>query len=185
MMAGLVSLLDKTHFTRVTERWQELDDDCGLKDISMTPLPHFSWHVAEDYDWPALGAAMQEIAAAFQPFTVWASGLGLFTDKSPVVYIPIVRTKALSEYHQTIWDRLTPLSTKPSAYYGPSSWIPHITLAYGDVDANNLPCLMNKLAFSPIFWEINIDNLTMIHAAENIPAQIRYQNKLGEKKSNG
>ena len=60
-MHGLVSLLDSTHYTLVEEIWQELEIECGLKGIYITPMPHFSWQIAEDYDWDALEIALQEI----------------------------------------------------------------------------------------------------------------------------
>lgn len=180
-MHGLVSLLDKKHFNLVEEIWQDLENNCGLKGIHVTPLPHFSWQIAEDYDWDALELALQEIAATIEPFTVRTTGLALFTGESPVVFIPVVRTKELSEFHDAIWQQLALISSKPSLYYAPSFWMPHISLAYGDVDAEKLNCLMEKLASRTFNWEIEIDNLTLIYEPEGTIGQIRYKFNLGEK----
>ena len=45
---GLVYFLDKSHYALVKEIWQELESDCGLKGINITPLPHFSWEIEID-----------------------------------------------------------------------------------------------------------------------------------------
>lgn len=182
-MAGLVSILDETHFALVEELWKNLKTDCGLQGIYVTPLPHFSWQVAESYQWDALEIILHEIASAAQTIQIKTNSLALFTAESPVVYIPVVRTKELSEIHELIWEKLTPISMNSNLYYGPSHWTPHITLAYRDVDMENLSCLMEKLAFHPIYWEIEIDNLTLIDDPEGASIKTRYQIKLGEKDS--
>ena len=182
-MPGLVSTLDQTHHTLVEEIWQELETDCGLKGINVTPLPHFSWQIAEDYEWDALNNALQEITEATQHFMVQTTGLALFTAESPAVYIPIVRTKELSKIHEMIWDLLAPISTNTSLLYSPSFWMPHITLAYGDVVSEKLDCLMDKLAFRPIYWEIEIDNLTLIQEVESTLEQTQYLFKFVKKDS--
>lgn len=180
-MHGLVSLLDKEHYALVEEIWQELEGDCGLRGIHVTPLPHFSWQIAEDYDWDALKIALGELVAGIQPFTIYTGGLALFTGESPVVYIPVVRTRQLSELHEIIWERLTPLSRAPSLYYAPDFWMPHISLAYNDIDPQKLTCLMEKLAFRAFHWEIEIDNLTLIYEPAGTIGQIRYRFQLGAK----
>lgn len=173
-MPGIVSTLDKSHYALVEEIWLELETDCGLKGIYVTPLPHFSWQIAEDYAWDAMDNALQKIADVAHPFVVQTTGLAIFTAESPAVYIPIVRTKELSEFHEMIWDRLAPISTNISLFYSPPSWMPHITLAYGDVDSVKLDCLIEKLAFRPIYWEIEIDNLTLIQEVEGTLEQTQY-----------
>jgi 2'-5' RNA ligase len=180
-MHGLVSLLDKNHYALVEEIWQELETDCGLKGIHVTPLPHFSWQIAEDYEWTALETALQDMALIAQPFPVYTTGLAFFTGERPVAYIPVVRTGELSIFHEMIWKRITPLSTRPSLYYSPSFWMPHISLAYGDLDTEKLSCLMDKLAFRTFNWQIEIDNLTLIYEPEGTIGQARYQFSFGEK----
>ena len=182
-MHGLVSLLDKKHYALVEAIWQALDNDCGLTGIHVTPLPHFSWQIVEDYDWDALEVVMAEIASAARPITVHTNGLALFTGESPVVYIPVVRSKVLSEFHELIWERMEPIGIRPSLYYAPPFWMPHISLAYSDVEIQKLHCLMEKLAFRTFNWEIKIDNLTLIYETEGTVGQIRSKYLFGEKES--
>ena len=93
-MHGLVSLLDQEHSATVERLWAELETECGLTGIKVTPFAHFSWLIAEDFDWERLGEALAEIAIATKPFIIRTTGLALFTGEHPVVYIPVVERPA-------------------------------------------------------------------------------------------
>lgn len=174
-MHGLVSLLDAPHYKLVEELWAELETECGLRGIHVTPLPHFSWQIAEDYDWHALEIALADLAQSLPTFRVRTSGLALFSGVNPVIYIPVVRSAGLSQVHRQVWERLAPISSNPSPYYAPDAWLPHISLAYMDVNPQTLACAMQRLAFRTYNWEIEIDNLTLIYEPDGNIGQVRYK----------
>jgi len=66
-MHGLVSLLNAEYSAKVEVLWQELEDDCGLTGIHVTPLAHYSWQIAEDYDWAKLEPLLAKLAAVIKP----------------------------------------------------------------------------------------------------------------------
>ena len=171
---GIASLLDKPATERVESLWQELDAQCGLVGVKITPFPHFSWQVTEGYDSPRLDTSLQEIAGQTQPFTVRTAGLGLFSGESPIVYILIVKDEALIRFHSLLWQRMEKIAIRPMPHYAPEKWVPHITLAYNDVRRDNLGCALNNLAFLPFEWEIQIDNLVTIAQTEGPTAQTVY-----------
>jgi hypothetical protein len=78
---------------------------------------------------------------------------------------------------------MAPISQNTNPYYSPTSWMPHITLAYGDVTDGNLDCLIKELTFRPICWDNKIDNLTMIDESKEDNIKISHQYQLGEKDS--
>jgi 2'-5' RNA ligase len=173
-MHGLVSLLDEPHYQLVESIWQMLEEECGLAGIRVTPFPHFSWLIGSDFEWEALKVALQELAAQARPFTVRTTGLGLFTGSNPVVFIPVIRSKELSEFHQLIWEHIQPFGEGLSPHYSPAYWSPHISLAYSDVTLKSLSCAMNRLAFQAYNWEIRIDNITLIYEPDGQVGTIRY-----------
>jgi 2'-5' RNA ligase len=179
-MHGLLSLLDQTHETLVYQLWQELENSCRMTGVMVTPFPHFSWLIAEDFDWIELEAVLKEITAGIHPFTVQTTGLSMFTGEDPVVYIPLVRTGELSRIHKTIWDRVTPLGTEVSPFYAPPFWMPHITIGFGDVTRKTLPCLLELLSARTFNWEIEIDNISIGFQSPGTTAVIsnRYEFKL-------
>jgi len=160
-MEGIVSLLDSEHY-RLTERlWAELESTFGLRGIYITPFPHFSYHVAQDYEAAKLEPMLKQLTQSLKAFRVQASGLGVFTGPSPVLYIPVVRTSELSQLHEALWQA-TEGSLDIPDYYRPENWLPHITLAFGDIYPDTLPEVMRLLGERPLNWEITVDNLAFI-----------------------
>ncbi|MFZ0036230.1 MAG: hypothetical protein WAK91_02330, partial [Candidatus Acidiferrales bacterium] len=62
-MQGIVSLLDGADRERVEQLWEELRRDFGVRGIHSKRFPHFSYHVAEEYDLPRAQAVLQALAS--------------------------------------------------------------------------------------------------------------------------
>ncbi len=154
-MNGVLSLLDEEHTTLVQDIWDYLDETCGL---SVQSFPHFSWQIAEEYDFDGLGKKLAELTSHLPPFTIRTAGIGIFTGESPVVFIPIVKDRSLLELHKKIWEETFPFGKGVSNHYAPENWIPHITLASKDVDPDTLINMVNFLVPRDINWEITIDH---------------------------
>jgi 2'-5' RNA ligase len=171
---GIVSLLDKDHEARVEALWDELSRDFGVSALlSRVPIPHFSYHVAEQYDVPKLEVALRTFAHVHRPFTVRCAGLALFTGHNPVLYIPIVRTDELSQVHRTLWPYASEAAQGMLEYYHPARWVPHITLAQGDITDATLPPLIGRWLAHSFAWEITIDNVSLICDVDENAAECR------------
>ncbi len=75
----------------------------------------------------------------------------------------MVRTDALSRLHEALWAEIAPLGTGVSQYYEPERWLPHITLAHGDLTPSGLGSVLSHLAAWDFSWEVRVDNLAIIH----------------------
>jgi 2'-5' RNA ligase len=179
-MHGLLSLFDQKHEALVFSIWQELGMHCGLSGVNTTPFPHFSWLIADNFDWDELDSAISEIAARVKPFTVQTTGLSLFTGPNPVLYIPIVRTAELSRIHKLVWDKISPIGTEVSPYYAPPNWMPHITLAFGELSNEDLSCALEKLAFRNFDWQIPIDHIAVGYQNPGATAIIQYRHEFNQ-----
>lgn len=184
-MHGIVTLLDDQHYPMVESLWQELKVDCGLTGIFITPFPHFTWHIAAEYDFKQLEDTLKSLAGASQPFCVKTSGLGLFSGPSPVIYITLVKDSQLIAFHNRIWQEASRLAIGSSAHYDPQSWVPHITLAHGDVDAAKLGCAMAKLAFQPLQWEIQVDHLALVYQISGQVGKLQSRHPFAERPDGG
>jgi 2'-5' RNA ligase len=176
MVKGVASLLDKPITARVMKTWDELENRCGLTGVKITPFPHFSWQVTEDYDLLALDTILKKVARNTAPFVIHTAGLGLFTGASPVIYVAIIKDEHLLNFHKTLWNQINAVSVHPEPYYAPDQWVPHITLAYGDVRPDNLDCITQSLVFQSFEWTIRIDNLVTISLTDHHADQVaRYR----------
>lgn len=154
-----------------------LEEECGLVGIKVTPFPHFSWLIARDFDYSTLEISLEKIAGETRPFTVRATGIGVFSGPSPVIFIPITRTQKLNELHQRVWDAIQLHGEEISPYYSPSNWVPHITLAQVDITQENISCAMQKLTFQSYSWEVDVDNISFIHQNDGATGQMQYEFK--------
>ena len=163
-MDGIVSLLDDEHYQWVEEIWAELDREFGLRGIYTTPFPHFTYHVAEHYEVAQIGPVLARFATEQAGLSVRTAGLGIFTGASPVVYITIARSPKLSQFHKALWDRLGDAGLGVINHYRPDDWVPHITLAFGDVDNQNLPHIIRFLCKRDFYWEVPLRAISLVYS---------------------
>jgi 2'-5' RNA ligase len=119
---------------------------------------------AEVLDLEAAGAALEGFASAAQPFSVYATGLGIFTGARPVVYVPLAKNAALLEMHAQLWDRMSPAAQQINGYYTPARWMPHITLAFREFDPDRLACAVEDISFQNIAFRVQVDHFAIIYA---------------------
>lgn len=161
-MHGIVSLLPQPFYSQVEDLWNQLEENFGLNGIRVTPFPHFSWQGAEAYDEPALEEVLKRHAKHTTPFTVHTTGLGVFSGNQPVLFIPVVKSPQLADFHRSIWEDLAATGTIISQYYNPDNWVPHISLAYADITPEKIGAVMESLAFQTFNWEFEVNNFAYI-----------------------
>jgi 2'-5' RNA ligase len=162
-MDGIVSFLDSKHNQFIEELWAELKQEFSMDGVYITPYPHFSYHVAQDYDVGKVEPVLQRITSNITTFKVRTSGLGIFTGASPVLYIPVVRSLELTQLHQELWQEISTVSSGVQEYYNPDQWMPHITIGFGDISKDNLSQIIPFLAERDFNWEITVNNLAFIY----------------------
>jgi 2'-5' RNA ligase len=169
-MHGLVTLLPDPYYAKVVSLWDELE----------ARYPHFSWNIAEAYDRPQMDWAVAETGLVTPVFNVQTAGIGLFPAPVPVLFIKVARNPQLDLLHRRLWDRMQPIGKDMSAYYNPENWLPHISLAYGDLRSEQVPEVRAWLEAQDTFrWEMDINNICYIHEPEgqvgelqlNVPLQ--------------
>lgn len=178
-MNGVVSILDEIHYARVEALWQEFEARFGVHGVYRTPVPHFSYHVAENYETNNLEQLLREVARRTSPFRIKTNGLGIFTGVDPVLYIPVIRTSALTNLHQQLWQPLSDISDNAQLHYHPDNWRPHITLTHRDVDHDLLPQVVRLLSERLFLWDVVVDNLAVLDNSEEIHT-VRFRFPLGK-----
>ena len=167
-MDGIISLLPPPFYQQVEALWDELEDSFALKGVRITPFPHFSWQIAENYDQAGLALTLKQIAARGIEFMAQTSGLGIFSSPQPTLYIALVRNPLLTRFHQQVWKAVEPLSTGASPYYRADNWVPHITIAYLDLTPQNIGALIQNLAFREFNWQFAVNNVGYISQASGV-----------------
>jgi 2'-5' RNA ligase len=163
-MRSIVSLLGGRQRAAVENLRIELEGGFTREGFCPTPYPHVSFHVAESYDAAALKPALERVASTSPPLRVLTAGLGIFTGAThPVIYLPVVRTAALSEFHRKVWEAANEACDECMAHYEPARWVPHITLAQGEFLTEHLPEIVELLWRRDFSWEIELGSLSLIY----------------------
>jgi 2'-5' RNA ligase len=163
MLHGIVSLLDERHYREVEELWLEFERKYNVSSLPRrVPYPHISLHVAAEYALDRVEAALSDLAARQRPIPARIGGLGVFMGKEPVLTLTIVRSPAIEALHQRVWEAVDGLAAGVLHHYRPENWVPHITLAQGDLNATNVPRMVSALMNRQLDWELSIDNLTLM-----------------------
>lgn len=160
---ALAGLLDGTHTDRVHQIWDTLERACGLKSLDMPPYPHISFHGAYAYHLDELDRQVQEITREIEAFRINTTGLGVFSGKHPVVYLPVVANKTLLDIHRLLWEKTACFGNQVNRLYEPDSWVPHITVLHDEINADCLNCIFSQLIGIPLAWEIEINRLAVIY----------------------
>ena len=175
MLQGVVSILDQEHCDKVESLWDELEREFGLKSAAAA-YPHFSYQVVERYDVQRVKDTLTRLTHSAAPFNVHTSGLGIFTGDSPTLYITVARSVYLTKFHSHLWKRLSKTGRAiHTHHYGPDNFVPHITLAAGDLTLEHLPEAVKLLGSRSFNWNIHIDNVALVLDAQGDRDQwIRY-----------
>src|SRR6266704_1492794 len=164
-MHGVVSLLDPKHHQLVKDLWAELRKEFALSKVYEAPEPHFSYQLARHYNVKSLESSLRRFAASKTSFQVRAGGLGIFTKPNLVLYIPVVRSPELMQFHEALWQEISSTGSGIEDYYNPSRWMPHITIGIDDINKDNLPHIVRFLAERDFNWEITVDKIALVYGS--------------------
>jgi hypothetical protein len=160
-MRAVCSVLDEASHATVEMLWESLRREFGVAPPFKTPIPHFTYHAAQEYDWMRLRDALYHVARDHEPFVVRTGGLGLFTGNRIVVHVPLVRTPAMNAIQRDLWRDLHGVGQGVLPFYASDCWIPHVTLAHG-VSPEQLSGIVAWLAERSFAWEVQVTKLTLI-----------------------
>ena len=133
-MPGVIFLLDEVNHARVESLWDQMEREFGVAKGYPGAMPHFTIHLAAEYNLDATRVIVGQVARAQRPFTVPTSGLGVFTGEMPILYIPVIRTRTLDELHSRLYQELAP---------------------------QVLPALLEWLAHQPLSWQLEAATLAI------------------------
>ena len=162
MFYAVATLVNSFENSKLQATWERINEICQAQQVQSTRMPHISWHVSMDYDSVALDDFIKRILPSLEPFEIHTTGVGIFSGEQPVVYLPVVKTRAIIDLHEKLYKGIYPLTHSPNRFYAPEIWIPHITIAYENSLLENICGVINELATKPLEMTIKFDHLAVI-----------------------
>ncbi|MDX5442457.1 MAG: 2'-5' RNA ligase family protein [Hymenobacteraceae bacterium] len=161
-MVAVTSLLDVDHTLLVNDLIYELEREFNLSAVQTTPYPHLTYLTTNVEKFSDLKDYLDDLSAKTTPFSVRTTGLGIFTGDNPIIYIPILRSPVLNQFHAKLYKEISAFSNEMGFYYNPDFWMPHITLALGDTNPLIMGSVLNYLNQYKFDWKITFDNLAIL-----------------------
>ena len=112
------------------------------------------------------------MAAGARALRVQTAGLGIFTGPSPTLYVPIVRSPELARFQVAVWSAASVAAEKLDQHYHPASWVPHVSLAFGDTAPASIAAAVELLSERDLSWDLELDNLAIVKGAGNKPQEL-------------
>ncbi len=162
-MYAIVTVLDLFPKLNESNLLKDLTFDCGLGDAAQGPIPHFSWFGSDEIDLQGVQTCLNKFGRDNPPFEIVTTGLGIFTGKQPVLYIPIVKTRKLLEYHESLWAEIRPYLIQSNPYYQPDRWMPHITLLYQNIMPGQISCSVDSFINYSFDLTFPVDHLAIAY----------------------
>lgn len=179
-MHALVSTLPEPFYTETLLLWDELEARFGVRYVRVTPIPHFTWQIADRYDLSTLVPALDQYTRARRPLQVKVKGVGTFEGQEDVVFLKVQRHKDLLRCHQQVWELLGEHSDTINPLYSPETWIPHVTLAMHDIPAGKLAEIRAFVRAKQVDWEIDVENFDILTQEEGGVAERTHRFIFGE-----
>jgi 2'-5' RNA ligase len=160
-MSTIALTLHEPTARRVRDVWDVLEAGVGVKGIRKVPFPHMTLFGCEGIAHSALEPMVEEVTAKTPPLQLRTVGLGLFLRPQPVFYAPIIRSPQLADLHQRLWNEAGTLGGRLFGLYAPNRWVPHMTLAQGDLQPDDLARVFSALVSLDLELEFEVRNITI------------------------
>lgn len=162
-MWAIVTKIPLPYYTEILNIWNSITDKFGYSGVKMMPIPHFTWHLADKYNFKEVEHILRETCAETKPFIIETSGLAFFKNEMFVAYNGIQKSGTLKNLHKSICKKISTHCVNPLSYYLPNEWSPHITLVFQDKGAIGEPeKLLKYLKGLDLKWKFAVDNFHVI-----------------------
>jgi 2'-5' RNA ligase len=152
---GVLSILEGPA-RRETERlWRLFETEYGSRRAQTFPHPHLTFLAGACLDVAELDEALSELCLTLDPFEVIIDGLGYFDAPAPVIFMQVEPTEALLTLHHQIVEFMGFHCVDLYENYLPDIWVPHVTLARGDLTPANCERAWSDLqGYRPRYREV-------------------------------
>ena len=164
---GIISLLDIENDKNSRFLWNRATEVVGKCGMKIPIYPHFSWQVAVNYQIENVIRDLKKIAESTHCFNIQISGFGIFPGIQPVLYLTLARNPILNELHRRIWDSCSEFGLELSPFYSSTRWIPHMTIALGQITSFDIASIVEEIAGETWEYEIGINNLSIAYQIGN------------------
>jgi hypothetical protein len=163
---GIAALLDETGTEFIQSIWHDFEREFGIKHPFANPVPHITHIQAEEIRQDDLQTALTSFAANQAPYTLHASGLGIFTGEKTAVYVALVRNLQLNKIHSRLINTLYSTIEGMSEDHLINYWMPHISLLIPGMAEEQLTDVMRFLVGKSFKRDVTVNRLALLDGSD-------------------
>ena len=135
---GVLSLLEGTLLAEARRLWKLFETEYGSTGAQAFDYPNLTFQGGICDDVEGLAGALAGMCQQTAPVEIIVDGLGYFETPAPTVYLKVQRTEELQHINRAVNAVLSATCVHVAEYYLPERWVPHVTLAMGDLTPHDL-----------------------------------------------
>jgi 2'-5' RNA ligase len=144
--AGAMTILDGPLRDEALRLWRMFENHYGSVGVQTFAHPNLTFGGGTIRDPRALAAHLEDLAETLEPFELRITGIDVFHEPQRAVYLAVEPTAELTRIHRSVHQVLEQHCEALVELYRPESWVPHITVAMGDLSQENFERALEDLS---------------------------------------
>ncbi len=146
MTVGVMTILEGPLRDEALRLWRIFEMDHGSVGVQSFAHPNLTFGVGRCREPEVLARRLAELAGELRPFELRVSGVGFFSEPQRVAYLRVAVTRQLGRIHRSVDKVLEECCDEPAGIYRPARWIPHVTIAMGDLSQGAFETARSRFA---------------------------------------
>ncbi len=167
--AGVMALVDGPLGEEVERLWRLFEVEYGSVGVQTFDRPNLTFGGGPCNDLPGLELGVAEQVGRLRPFDLRIRGVGTFHDPGRAIYLAVERTDRLASIHRAFDRVLARTCDGPFTLYRPAAWVPHITLAMGDLTEEVFESARTRLATYDRTFTHTVDHIGLARSRPDGP----------------
>jgi len=165
-LVGVASILEGPVLDEARRLWKLFETQYASTGVQSFDYPNLTFQGGLCTDVTALIGALRDACRRLAPFELIVDGLGYFEAPAPTVFMAVRMTEELWHINREMNVLLGRHCEQLFEYYAPEQWMPHITIAMGDLTAGNFERARHDLAGYRPFYRQAIRKLQLVQKHE-------------------
>ena len=165
MTVGLMTILEGPLRDEVLRLWRVFEVDYGSVGVQVFDHPNLTFVGAGTCDLARMLPSLEELSAELPAVELKVRGIDCFHEPDRVVYLGVELSNELAKVHRAVDDLLVRRCDGLARLYRPGSWVPHITLAMGDLTQGAFDDARERLAEYDREYVVVADRISLVQSA--------------------
>ncbi len=164
MTVGVMTLLEGPLCDEAKRLWRVFEEEHGSVGVQTFAHPNLTFGGARTYHLQTLATRLETEIGNLPSFELRVDGVDHFREPERAVFLRVVLTEELAKVHRCLDRVLSGSCEDLFELYRPSSWVPHITVAMGDLSQREFDNALSQLSEYSRQYVQNVDRISLVQS---------------------